>query len=800
MNDKSGAETRLAQPLISVIIPTFNNARFLPKALASVLSQDYLCCELIVVDDGSTDDTTAVLTPFDDVQVIWQANAGSAAARNTGLAQARGEVVVFLDADDYFLPGRLAAHMEFLAAHPMVGVAHSGWQKVSATGQFIRDVLPWQDAPRLDLADWLCWKPVFLGAMTFRREWLERVGGLNPALRQAHDVDLAWRLALAGCTFGWVKRPLVAYRQHETNTTRDGRTQAESLDALLDDFFTRPDLPETARELEPQTRIQTWLWSAYHLFKTGQLAEMKPYIQKATTIPPPETPESQLSTWARQFWLWGLADELSSDVMLGLLPALGQAMPNVGTNWLAGSSSSPDLPFVSVIIPTFNNGRYLTDAVTSVLAQSGVACEIIVVDDGSTDGTAAVLAQFAGRVQVVSQANHGVCHARNQGLRLARGEFVVFLDADDLFLPEKLALQAEILVNDARLGAVHSGWQLMDERARPLRLVEPWHEAPNLDLVDWLMWKPAYLGGLIFRREWLERTGGFDESLRQAEDVDFLWRLSLAGCRFGWLKAVTVCYRQHGKNTVANGRAQAENLCRALDNFFGRPDLPAAARRLENQVRYYTLMWLVWQLFRTGYQAEIPGYLRRSLVHTDFPPQMAVSHWLGQLTRFAVQDGAAAAELRRLWPCFQEAAELDDGRWAEIVPGLDWWLDVWRPYLDGRITEAEANLAGYAHLSPRQLVQMAQSGVLASPQLADTAVIGQFWAAAQRLGLASGADAAEVTPLYLTTMAHALFQHRWRLAAAAAAAAMRHSWRRPGLAAWGRFVAAGWRYYGGRPS
>ncbi|MFQ5436848.1 MAG: glycosyltransferase family 2 protein, partial [Anaerolineae bacterium] len=333
---------------------------------------------------------------------------------------------------------------------------------------------------------------------------------------------------------------------------------------------------------------------------------------------------------------------------------------------------------------------------------------------------------------------------------------------------------------------------------RPYQTVEPWHEAPHLDLTDWLMWKPAYLGGLMIRREWLEQSGGFDETLVQAEDVDLLWRLARAGCRFGWLKEPTVGYRQHGENTVRNGRVQAQNLCRVLDKFFTHPDCPAAAKKLENRVRYYTLLWLAWQLFRTGGAEDVPDFLRQSLAHAHFPPELAVSHWLAQMAQFARQDGVVA-DLRRMWPAFRAASGLADGRWAELAPGLDWWLDVWRPYLDGDAAAAEANLAAYRRFSPRQLVQMAQSGVLVSPRLADTAVIYQFWAAARRLGLVTAADDGEVTALFLTTLAHALYQHRWRLAAKAAGYALRHTGRRRGMAAWGRFVTAAWAYYGGRP-
>ncbi|MCA9271314.1 MAG: glycosyltransferase family 2 protein, partial [Planctomycetales bacterium] len=156
-------------PTISVVIPTFNCAGYIGRALDSVFSQDYAPLEVIIVDDGSTDDTIAALEPYNDrIRLLRQANAGSAAARNAGLAQATGEFVALLDADDWFLPNKFHTQAAMLAADPSLAAVHSGWRIVDEDGSWRKDVEPWRVAPNLSLAELLKWKPVKMGAMLFR--------------------------------------------------------------------------------------------------------------------------------------------------------------------------------------------------------------------------------------------------------------------------------------------------------------------------------------------------------------------------------------------------------------------------------------------------------------------------------------------------------------------------------------------------------------------------------------------------------------------------------------------------------
>ena len=118
----------LEPPLVSVVIPAWNAARTLPRAIDSVLAQTWARREIIVVDDGSTDNSLALLAGYgEQLRVVSQVNGGPSSARNRGLRKARGQYVAFLDADDYWFPGKLAAQTAYLAAHPSVGMVYHKW-------------------------------------------------------------------------------------------------------------------------------------------------------------------------------------------------------------------------------------------------------------------------------------------------------------------------------------------------------------------------------------------------------------------------------------------------------------------------------------------------------------------------------------------------------------------------------------------------------------------------------------------------------------------------------------------------
>jgi glycosyltransferase involved in cell wall biosynthesis len=240
---------------------------------------------------------------------------------------------------------------------------------------------------------------------------------------------------------------------------------------------------------------------------------------------------------------------------------------------------------VSVIIPTFNAERLVTQAVRSVLAQTHCPLEITVIDDGSTDATREALRPYGGRLRYLAQENRGVYAARNRGIREARGTHVAFLDADDIWEPTKLARQVEILEKHPEFPVVHTDAALMDIDGRLLKAsANPRRQSANgLVFEEFFLSNMAVmlLSTVVIRRDCFDKTGLFDERHRSVVDQLFFLRLSwhfpiffipepLARYR---VTPGSLSRRNVGQSIVLREELLREFIAEHVDYFSGRPDL-----------------------------------------------------------------------------------------------------------------------------------------------------------------------------------------------------------------------------------
>lgn len=207
------------QNLVSVIIPCYNQARFLSEAIESVLAQTYKNFEIIVIDDGSTDNTRQIVEQYEEVRYLRQENQGVASARNLGLRLSKGEYLVFLDADDRLLPEAIKIGLRSFDTHPESAFVAGHVRLISADGS----ALPSPQPPAVGRDVYLellrhnfIWTT---GAVMYRRSTLVSIDGFNTSVDGSADFDLNLRLASRFPTY-WHGEEVLEYRKHSANMTR----------------------------------------------------------------------------------------------------------------------------------------------------------------------------------------------------------------------------------------------------------------------------------------------------------------------------------------------------------------------------------------------------------------------------------------------------------------------------------------------------------------------------------------------------------------------------------------------------
>ena len=268
---------------------------------------------------------------------------------------------------------------------------------------------------------------------------------------------------------------------------------------------------------------------------------------------------------------------------------------------------------ISVIIPTYNYARYLPEAIDSALGQTYAPVEVIVVDDGSTDATPDVLAAYGDRIRVLRQTNQGVAVARNAGIAAARGEYLAFLDSDDIWCPRKLELQIARFDMDPSLGLVHCGLETFDGEGQPsevrLRGMEG-HVAHDMLRFN----NDVIMTGsnIIVPKRVAEEIGGFDSRLPPSEDWDFCYRVATR-YPIGFVAEVLVRYRKHGSGIHMNIAKMENASLLALKKAFASDDPAVQSLRNLSYGRLHRI--LAGCYFETRQLSRFASHVLQSLRH-----------------------------------------------------------------------------------------------------------------------------------------------------------------------------------------
>jgi len=235
------------------------------------------------------------------------------------------------------------------------------------------------------------------------------------------------------------------------------------------------------------------------------------------------------------------------------------------------------MPEVSVIIPTYNSASYLIEAVESVFAQTYRDFEVLVIDDGSTDETEQVMRCYGAPARYLRQTNSGVAVARNRGIAESQGRYVAFLDADDTWLPHKLARQMEALRQQPHHRACYSAFTVVDAKLNPIGISRSQRQGTALE--D-LLTRGNIIGSIctvVGERSLFDLVGGFDPALSQCADWEMWVRLA-AQTEFLYVDEPLVTYRQHGTNMSRNAPLLEHDSLQVLGKGFAMPELSESLR------------------------------------------------------------------------------------------------------------------------------------------------------------------------------------------------------------------------------
>ncbi len=302
-------------------------------------------------------------------------------------------------------------------------------------------------------------------------------------------------------------------------------------------------------------------------------------------------------------------------------------------------------PTVSVVVATYNYGRFLAGALKSALAQTFRDHEVIVVDDGSTDDTRTVVRPFLSdrRIRYVRSDHLGQPAAKNVGIRLGRAPLVAFLDADDLWLPAKLERQVALFRADPALGLVYARRRVIDEAGQEQHYVQPPLPRGHV-LTEIFRNNFVCFSASLVRRDVLEENGLFDERLALAIDYDLWLRVALR-YRFNYVDEPLVLYRTGHANLSRRLEERLatvlEIMRRFLDEHGGRAALPRAVVR---QAWAETYCHLAWLRLRRGRLAALPWYLRAVAAAPGHAPA-----WHG-LASLPLPNGMRSRLRRALFP------------------------------------------------------------------------------------------------------------------------------------------------------
>ena len=587
----------MTSPQISVIIPVFNKEKYLSQCLESVIGQTFSDMEIICVNDGSTDHSPEILTQYAAREarlcIINQKNRGLSAARNAGMDAARGTYILFIDADDWVEPDMLEklfnsaqqtdADLACAQLH-LFAETENDLPRTKSLQSYFDKFTPTADGC-LPLAD----NPLKINVVStgklYKTSIIKEFELSFPKRKLTHEDEYwAWAYNIHCQSYVHLPDRLYHYRIHNNSITGSERKTARALD-IIDIHLL------TVKEMQRFNRLEQHLPRLEKMFND----------QLTRTL---------IKCGVRHY-------AKARRKMAGYLK-----IPGISENFRQNITAlkEAEIPF-SVIVPVYNTAPWLSCCLDSLLAQTTDLFEIICVNDGSTDHSPEILAQYAARearLRIINQKNRGLSAPRNAGMDAARGTYILFIDSDDWIEPQTIE-KAFTFMQTHELDMLMFRQRNYNPETKTFSTCSYYDFPASLpgfsvhsgkEEPEMYAMLPHSIHKVRRRKLLTEHNLRFDENITQGEDEYFNLQFLPYADRFGILKQYFYNYRFPREGSIMSAPELRNKKPETIGNIFALLDGLVSIYKKQNDEK-------IKKALATRYIAHIGNLFRNYPVFTN---------------------------------------------------------------------------------------------------------------------------------------------------------------------------------------
>ena len=554
--------SRSKKPLISIIIPSLNQEKYLSEAFESIFRQNYSRLEVIVIDGGSTDNSVDIIKSYQDRLTYWHSkpDGGQAAAINEGAARCSGEIIAWLNSDDFYCEDALLRIAHAHTTHPghglYIGNGFRYFQHDMRFEPFCRRHLSFNRKALRFGIDYILQPAVFFS----RNAWLE-AGGLNPDLNYCMDWDILIRIADQHPVV-LINEFLAVSREYpQTKTSHGGLERAMEITRMVRDH-TKQELTAGGLFFLYETLLD--------ITRNSELSYLRPNIYEGML--------AISQSFSREYGNSDGFPEFTDKHDKIYMPFAGA---DAG-RFFSGLETA-QMPSISIITPSFNQARYLSQSLESIIHQNYPKLETIVFDAGSDDGSVDILREYEEHLTYwTSEPDRGPAHAINKGFERATGEILGWLNSDDMLACGALREVGRAFAKDPDLDMVFANALYID----PSNNLFPAHHGTHRTGLYYGEMQPKevvpaywrYVHAIpqptvFFRRRLLDSCGHLNEQYQYIFDFELFFRFAWQA-KIKKIEKTLAFYRIHGDAKTQNWKQFEIELYR-----FSRPWWPKLRSR-----------------------------------------------------------------------------------------------------------------------------------------------------------------------------------------------------------------------------